>query len=110
VRSPNAIEPEPKNVLPNPGSLTTLRGHIGKTYFFRVTGAIQGGIIWGTDMYTLDSRLATAAVHAGVLKPGATGIVKVKILDAQPAFQGSTRFGITSNSYPGYPGAYLILK
>jgi hypothetical protein len=61
-------------------------------------------------MYTLDTRLATAAVHTGVLKPGETGNVRVQILGPQPAFMGSARNGVTSSDYGAYPGAYRILS
>ena len=52
--------------------------------------------MWGTDVYTSDSTLATAAVHAGVLQPGQTGVVKVTILPGQAAYQGSTRNSVRS--------------
>jgi LCCL domain len=95
--------------LPDPGSLTTYQQpqHIGKTYFFRVTGRADGSL-WGTGTYTLDSTLAMAAVHMGVLKVGQTGTVKVTILPAMAGFIGSTQNGVTSSPYANYPGAYQI--
>ena len=39
----------------------------GTTYYFRVTGA-RDGSVWGTDVYTGDSSLALAAVHAGAVE------------------------------------------
>ncbi len=66
-------------VQDDPGTLSNLRGQVGKLFAFRVTGAV-GGSVWGTDVYTSDSRLATAAVHAGVLEVGKTGTVKVRII------------------------------
>ena len=53
--------------------------------------------------------LAMAAVHAGVLKVGQTGVVKVLIVAPPAAFAGSTRNGVTSNNYMAYPGAYQII-
>lgn len=99
------------NALPDPGSLTAYQQpqHIGKTYVFRVTGAVNGGTIWGTGTYTLDSSLAMAAVHAGVLKVGQTGNVKVTIFGPMAGFVGSTQNGVTSSPYANYPGAYQIL-
>lgn len=95
--------------LPDPGSLTAYQGpqHVGKTYVFTVTGA-AGGSLWGTETYTLDSTLASAAAHMGVLKLGQTGKVKVTILGPTAGFVGSTRNGITSSAYNNYPGAYQI--
>jgi hypothetical protein len=95
--------------LPDPGSLTAYQQpqHIGKTFVFTVTGRADGNL-WGTGTYTLDSTLAMAAVHAGVLKIGQTGNVKVTILPAMAGFVGSTQNGITSQPYAQYPGAYQI--
>ncbi len=96
-------------VLPDPGNLRAFQQHIGKTLTFRVTGAPpKTAGAWGTTVYTLDSRLGVAAVHAGVLKPGQTGNVKLIVLGPQPAFQGSTQNGIVSSPYGAYPG-YQIL-
>jgi hypothetical protein len=97
-----------ENVLADPGSLVHYQNQIGKRFSFRVTGAAAGGL-WGTDTYTTDSTLAMAAVHAGVLKVGQTGVVKVLIVAPPAAFAGSTRNGVTSNNYMAYPGAYQII-
>jgi hypothetical protein len=97
------------NALPDPGSLTGYQQpqHIGKTYVFRVTGRADGSL-WGTGTYTLDSTLAMAAVHAGVVKVGQTGNVRVTIFGPMAGFVGSTQNGITSAPYANYPGAYQI--
>lgn len=92
-----------------PQSLQHLQNQVGKTFSFTVTGAVGGGV-WGTNVYTLDSFLPAAAVHAGVLKVGQTGVVKIKILPSPPAFTGSNRNGVVSSDFGPFPGAYQILK
>lgn len=92
---------------PDPGSLTALQGEVGKSYLFKVTGS-NGGALWGTDTYTLDSSLAVAAVHSGALKAGQTGYVRVTILGPTANFNGSTRNGLTSSNFQNYPGAFKI--
>src|SRR5262249_204268 len=77
----------------------------GQTYHFRVTGAVNVGTVWGTGVYTSDSPLATVAVHAGLLKVGQTGVIKVTIVPAQAAYMGSTQNGVPTNGYGGGPGA-----
>jgi hypothetical protein len=94
--------------LPDPGNLTGYQVQVGKRFAFKVTGAINGGI-YGTDTYTSDSLLATAAVHAGILKPGQTGVVRVKIVTPPPGFMGSVRNGVTSADYGNYVGAYQVV-
>jgi hypothetical protein len=94
---------------PDPGTLTGYNNMLGQTFHFKVTGATTA-VIWGTDVYTTDSQLATAAVHAGLLRPGQTGVVKVTIVATPLAFQGSTRNGVTSHPFGMYPAAYKIGK
>ena len=98
-----------KNAQPDPGNLTNFQNDVGKTYYFRVTGAVNG-TVWGTGVYTSDSPLATAVVHAGVLKVGQTGVVKVTIVPAQDAYQGSTQNGVTTSEYGPWPGAYRVSR
>jgi hypothetical protein len=95
--------------LPDPGNLTGFQNQVGKRFAFRVTGMATGAI-YGTDVYTADSQLAMAAVHAGVLKAGQTGVVKVKIVAAPVGFVGSIRNGVSSAAYGAYPGAYQVLR
>ena len=67
-------------------------------------------MVWGTDTYTLDSTLALVAVHAGALKAGQSGVVKVTILGPQAAFKGSVKNGVRSNPYGTYPGSFKVEK
>jgi hypothetical protein len=62
----------------------------------------------GHRFYTADSSLAVAAVHAGALKEGQTGVVKVTIFPGQDNYQGMPRNGITSSSYGSYPRSYKV--
>jgi hypothetical protein len=109
IRPPGPAAREVADGGPDPGNLTGFQNQIGKTFAFRVTGGIQGSL-WGTDVYTTDSTLALAAVHAGLLKPGQTGVVRVTILPSPPAFQGTTRNGVTSSPYGPFPAAYRVMK
>jgi len=107
----DSAEPDevPVNVQPDPSTLSNFQQQVGKVLFFRVTGA-AGGSVWGTDVYTTDSSLAAVAVHAGVLKMGQTGVVKVTILQGQNAYTGSTRNGIGTSPYGQYPGSYKVSR
>jgi hypothetical protein len=103
------VEADAKHALPDPGSLSNYAQQTGKTFQFQVTGANQGAL-YGTDTYTTDSTLAKAAVHAGVLKQGQTGVVRVTILPAQATFTGSTRNGVTSSEWGQYPAAFQFKR
>ena len=79
----------------------------GNTFYFRVTGAIEG-MVWGTGTYTGDSALAAAAVHAGAVKEGETAIVKVTVLAPPAQFQGSIRNGVTTHDFGRFGTAYKV--
>jgi hypothetical protein len=96
-------------IFPDSGNLTGFQMHVGKTFSFRVTGQVNGRV-WGTDTYTLDSVLSVAAVHAGAVEAGRTGVVRVRILPAQAAFTGTARHGVTSANYAAFPGAFEFIK
>ena len=79
----------------------------GNTYYFRVTGATEG-MVWGTDVYTGDSVLAAAAVHAGVVEPGATSIIKVTVMQPLQHYPGCVRHAVTSHEFGRFGTAYSI--
>jgi hypothetical protein len=92
---------------PDPVRLSGYSDQIGKSFVFEVTGSTTG-FIWGTGVYTSDSILAMAAVHAGVLKEGQKGYVKVTMLKGEDSYIGSTNNGVTSMAYRAYPSSYRI--
>lgn len=92
---------------PPPDSLSRLHAEVGSSHRFTVTGSTRG-TAWGTDVYTLDSNLAVAAVHAGALAVGETGVVKVTIFDSQAEHVGSLRHGITTHTWPRYRMSFRV--
>jgi len=90
-----------------PENLVTLCDAVGQTYYFRVHGEVRGNV-WGTDIYTGDSALCAAAVHAGAVELGETAVVKVTVVAPPPRFLGSTRHGLTSQSYGPFRTAYQV--
>lgn len=91
----------------DPGNLVSYQTEVGKSFYFDVKGE-NYGMVWGTDVYTTDSALACAAIHAGVLRKGERKVIRVTIVRPPASFQGSRRNGVTSASYGPYPGAYRI--
>lgn len=104
--------PAPASDQPIPlASLADLlrhRGQVGKSFLVEVLGDASSGGLWGTDVYTEDSFLPLAVVHAGLLKVNERGLVKVTLLPGQDSYQGSTRHGITSDSWGSYAGSYKV--
>jgi hypothetical protein len=79
----------------------------GTTFYFRVTGSTDGSL-WGTDVYTGDSALAAAAVHAGAVKAGESAVVRVTVMPPLAHYQGSVRHGVTSHDFGRYGTAYRV--
>ncbi len=96
-----------EGVLDDPGGLTAYRDAVGESFLFRVAGRTND-IIWGTDLYTDDSPLAVAAVHAGVLAAGETGVVSATLMGPQDSFVGTERNGVVSRSYGYWGGSYQV--
>jgi hypothetical protein len=103
------LETEPVgDVQPAPSNLEGYRSRIGESFLFSVT-ASSAGPLWGTDIYTTDSSPAKAAIHAGLLRAGESGIIRVTIVERQPNYKGSTRNGVTSSAWHDpWHGAYRV--
>jgi hypothetical protein len=91
------------------GGMHGLCDTAGATYYFRVRGQLEGQI-WGTDVYTRDSTLGAAAVHAGLLKPEETGILRVTVVPARDSYPGSARNGVTTQDYGPFPHAWVLSR
>lgn len=76
-------------------------------YFCPSNGSYSG--IYGTFIYTIDSGLCYAAVHAGLISQGVGGNVRVRIKEGQPFYYGSLRNGIESSSYGVYSRSFCFL-
>jgi len=94
--------------LADPGNLSAYRADVGQTFRFTVTGSTDG-TVWGTDVYTDDSDLSTAAVNAGAIALGQTGVVMVQMLGPQTAFQAGARNGVTTIGFGSWGGSYAFL-
>lgn len=62
--------------------------------------------VWGTDVYTDDSSVCNAAVHAGLISLDEGGTVTIVIEGPQDAYTGSEQNGVTSSDYPAWPGSF----
>jgi LCCL domain len=67
---------------------------------------LSSGSIWGTNTYTSDSSIALAAVHAGKLNVGVSEEVLVTLSKGLKSYEGSTRYGVTSNSFGAYDTSF----
>ena len=92
-----------------PANMKGYRGNNGSVYTFQVTGNSNGRIWGGSDnIYTDDSDIATAAVHAGLVSPGSTAIIKITILPGRSSYPSLSRNGINSIQYGSWDGSYKL--
>ncbi len=82
---------------------------IGKIYKMTITGN-TGGTIWGTNIYTNDSYIPKAAVHAGVITAGQTKEVYIKIVEGLNDYPASTQNGVTSDSWGAWGLSYQFVN
>ena len=93
-----------------PDNMKSFRGQNGRSFILRVTGKTNGRIWGGQDnIYTDDSDISTAVVHAGILRAGQSGIVTIKVLAGQASYPSISRNGVNSSNYGKYDGSYQIV-
>lgn len=82
------------------------RGKIGELVQLYLPPQGEPNTVWGTDIYTDDSSIGSAAVHAGAITLVNGGTVTIEILGPQEKFTGTERNGIITNNYGSWPGSY----
>lgn len=97
------VSPLPENLA----NMTNYRDHVGNHYYFYVTGDVSAGL-WGTEVYTDDSKVSAAAVHMGLLADGEKGIIKVSVLTGQSSYTSSSANGVSSSSFGEWPGSFSV--
>jgi ribosomal protein S27E len=63
------------------------------------SGCAQTGVVWGSDPYTGDTPICTAAIHAGLISNDRGGELMIVLEEGKPAYRGSKRNGIQSNDW-----------
>jgi hypothetical protein len=91
------------------GSIADMhRGKNGQRFQYACPPGGSPGTIFGTNIYTDDSSVCTAAVHAGLISFAAGGTVTIEIGAGQMSYAASTRNGVTSNAYSRWHGSFAF--
>ncbi len=80
----------------------------GQIYKFRCPEHGVEQMIWGSDIYTLDSSICTAAVHAGLFTLASGGVVTVEFRPGRLTYGSTVRNGITSRTYGEYLHIFVV--
>ena len=66
--------------------------------------------VWGTDIYTHDSSICTAAVHSGLINSANGGTVMIEVLGGQTAYKGSSRNGVGSVDWGNWDASFRFVR
>jgi hypothetical protein len=87
-----------------------LRGRNGERFTFVCAANGVNGRLWGKSLYTDDSSICTAAVHAGLISAAGGGTVTIEIRPGAASYQTSTSNGVASRSYGSWPGSFVFVR
>ena len=65
------------------------------------------GAVWGSDIYTSDSNICQAALHAGAISP-AGGVIRVVGSRGRSSYRGSLRNGVLTYDWGAYGGSFSV--
>jgi Hsp70 protein/LCCL domain-containing protein len=105
------VQPTPPQTAANVDWTTTAQqyaGRVGERITYSCPPGGVAGPVWGTDLYTADSSVCTAAAHAGKIRLSSGGSVVIVMHDGAPQYQGSARNGITTGGWADYPDSFVI--
>lgn len=85
----------------------TLAGEPGRTYLVNCPSNCTSSTIWGAGVYSDDSAVCTAAIHAGVLST-AGGRTVVTIAPGQASYPATTSNGVTSSSWGNWGRSFTV--
>jgi hypothetical protein len=89
-------------------SASFLTYEVGKTYKFKCPAQGSQVTIWGTDIYTADSSICSAALHVGRINLESGGLVTIELRPGLKSYQGTLRNNLKSNDYGEYAHSFAV--
>jgi len=86
-----------------------LRGQPGVQATFDCPARGKIGSVWGTNVYTDDSSICSAAAHAGAITAAAGGRIVIEIRAGEPSYTGTARNGVTSSNWGSWSGSFVVV-
>lgn len=88
----------------------SLRGRNGERFTFVCpANGTASSRLWGSGLYTDDSSICTAAVHAGVINVVSGGTVTIEIRAGAGSYRATYSNGVNSRSYGSWTGSFVIV-
>lgn len=80
----------------------------GVIYKFQCPPQGEPRIVWGSDVYTQDSSICTAAVHAGIITLAEGGTVTVEFRPGRALYGSTERNGVKTRNFGEYPKSFVV--
>ncbi len=106
--TPNSEDSEDITPIAWDTAANGFKNDAGQIYKFRCPEKGTEYTIWGSDIYTLDSSICTAAVHAGLFSLASGGVVTIEFRPGRLTYGSTVRNGITSRTYGEYPKSFVV--
>lgn len=87
-----------------------LRGKLNQDFTFICPSSGRVGSVWGSDVYTDDSSICSAAVHSGLITARDGGRVTIRIQPGAEFYNGTTRNGVSSQRYGAWQGSFSFVR
>jgi len=71
-------------------------------------GGNTSATVWGTGLYTDDSAICPAAVHAGRITAYSGGTATIRVEAGQSSYTGTTSNGVTTLSFASWPRSFTF--
>lgn len=120
IGEPTPTEDKPKSILEKPyhaprieGGWNTnavdKRGKNGQQFTYLCPANGSPHTVWGTDVYTDDSSICTAAVHIRLITFQTGGAVTIEIKAGQSNYMGSNRNSVSTKGYGSWHGSFIFV-
>ncbi|MEX1125265.1 MAG: LCCL domain-containing protein [Acidimicrobiia bacterium] len=114
--APTTTEPAPVTTVttipadPNAWTLTAAehRGESGTQYTYQCPPGGPTNRVWGTDIYTDDSSVCSAAVHAGLITVEGGGDVTIEMRPGEATYPGTEANGVSSADWGVWSSSYVF--
>lgn len=102
---------EPGDAVEFPWAATASTVRDGDDEYTRVLCPPDGTAftVWGTDVYTDDSSVCTAAVHIGLIDFDDGGEVLIEHRPGQESYRGTEANGVSTRDWDQWPGSFVFV-
>jgi hypothetical protein len=87
---------------------STLGSETGQTFMVRCPAGGSAQNVWGAGVYTADSSVCTAAVHAGAATLADGGLVTIELRPGEDIYGASIRNNVTTSAYAAWHHSFVI--